>query len=192
MALTESPPEITAAPAVDEPIGETPRTSEPTALERVLGSGQHAVIGRVFVAGSLLFLLAALVISALGDLDEATDHGVFEPDAAARLFANHQIALLLVGILPLLIGIAFCVVPKQIGSPSLAFPRAAAAAAWTWLGSAIVFVVAVAADGSYGGESTEVARLGNVAVGGLIVALSLATICLAVTVLTLAARHRHR
>jgi heme/copper-type cytochrome/quinol oxidase subunit 1 len=78
-----------------------------------------------------------------------------------------------------------CVVPKQIGSPSIAFPRAAAAAAWTWLGAAIVYVVAVAADGSYGGESSKAALLGNVAVGGLVVALLLGAICVAVTVLTL-------
>jgi heme/copper-type cytochrome/quinol oxidase subunit 1 len=185
MALTESPPEIDEATAVAEPLDDTHRTTEPTAFERIVGSGDHRVLGRILVGASLLFLVVDLVISGLVDLDTATSQGVFRPDVTERLLLNHQLGLLLIGVLPLLLGIAYCVVPTQLGSPSIAFPRAAAAAVWTWLGSAIVFIVAVAADGGYGGGSVDAARLGNVATGALIVSLLLGVICVAVSVLTL-------
>jgi heme/copper-type cytochrome/quinol oxidase subunit 1 len=124
-------------------------------------------------------------VSGLVDLDTATNRGAFRADVTERLLLNHPLGLLLIGVLPLLLGIAYCVVPAQLGSPSIAFPRAAAAAVWTWLGSAVVFIVAVAADGGYGGGSVDAARLGNVATGALIVSLLLAAICVAVSVLTL-------
>ncbi len=188
MALTE-----TAPPAIEEP-GAPPATGTrpaPTAVERVIAAVDHVTIGRVMVAVSLLASLVSLVVLALSNFDAATlDDGVAGTgmlgDAlSVRFAANAPIALLLCGVIPLFLGLAIVVVPRQVGSPAIAFPRLAAFATWTWLLSTVLFVVAVAADGSYGGSDTEMARLGNVAVGGLLVSLAMGAVCVAVTVLAL-------
>jgi heme/copper-type cytochrome/quinol oxidase subunit 1 len=188
MALTE-----TAPPAIEEP-GATPvagARSAPTAVERVIAAVDHVTIGRVMIGVSLLIALASLVVLAITNLDTATlDNGVpgtgmLGESLAIRLAANAPIALLLCGVLPLLLGLAMVVVPRQVGSPAIAFPRLAGFATWTWLLATGIFVVCVVADGSYGGARTDLARLGNVAVGGLVLSLAAGAVCVAVTVLSL-------
>ena len=44
--------------------------------------------------------------------------------------------------LPLFIGVATTVIPLQIGARAIAFPRAAAAALWTWLIGAALMIAA--------------------------------------------------
>ena len=62
MAVTETPPEtVDAASATDA----SPTPSQPTGLAAVLGSGDHKVIGRLYIATSLI--LGALVIGGPGD-----------------------------------------------------------------------------------------------------------------------------
>lgn len=185
MTMTDTPPTTDSAASAGRADSPPVRATEPTAFERLVGSGDHRTIGRAFVVCSLLFLAAGAVLSALLDVDTASDSSIFSGETAKRLLMNNQVGLLLLGVLPLLLGVAISVVPRQVGSPAIAFPRAAAAALWSWLGSSVVFIVTVAADGAYGGGHLKAARLGNVAVGALLVALCLAAICVAVTVLSL-------
>jgi len=188
MALTE-----TAPPAIEEP-GATPAAgtrTAPTAVERVIAAVDHVTIGRVMVGVSLLVSLASLLVLAVTNLDTATldggvpGTGILGEAVAIRLAANAPIALLLCGVLPLLLGLAMVVVPRQVGSPTIAFPRLAGLATWTWVLATGIFVVCVAADGSYGGAKTDLARLGNIAVGGLVLSLAAGAVCVAVTVLSL-------
>lgn len=183
MALTETPPETAEAPA-REPVAAPPPRTDPTIVERVVGTGDNQLIGRMFVLMSLLFGAAAIVAGSLRDFDVASGFSLFNGSASNRLFQNAAPGVLLLGIVPLLVGIAICVVPRQLGSPAIAFHRAASAAFWGWLGSAVLFIVAESADGGYGGGNLKMARLGNLAVGGMMVALMLASICIAVTVLS--------
>ena len=55
MALTQSRSDVSAAPPAQ---ADDPR---PTGFAGVLGSGDHKVVGRLFIAMSLLFLLVAEV-----------------------------------------------------------------------------------------------------------------------------------
>ena len=183
MAMTDTSPEIDTKAVVDPSHSEVVRKTEPTAFERVVGSGDHRIIGRWFIGASLAFLAAGTVLSVLVDLDTATDQSLFRPDITARMIMNEQVALLLLGIVPLLLGLAIAVVPAQVGSAAIAFPRAAAASLWSWLGASIIFIVSVVTDGSYGGGIDKTARLGNVAVGAIMLSLCLAAVCVAVTVL---------
>ncbi len=184
MALTE-----TAPPEIEESTTSAPygfvRRAEPSGLERVLTTSDHQTIGRLYVGFAVAFLVLDLIVAALVNLQIASDGGVLDALVAARLDMNHLLGLALCGVLPLALGLASVIVPKQIGSPTLSFARAAAWAQWTWLLSAILFGVAVLADGSYGGGNENMARLGNVAVGGMLVALSVGVVCVAVTVLNL-------
>ncbi len=190
MALTEAASSETddTASAVDvaTPVTGAIRSGGP---ERILGSGDHAAIGRVFVGVALLFGLIDLVASALVNFDAAaydagTGEGFLKAEVALRLGLNHQLGLLLCCVLPLVLGLGLIIVPRQLGAAAIAFPRAAALSLWTWLLSSILFVVAVIFDGSYGGADAKFARLGNVATGAMLVALCIGAVCLAVTVLT--------
>jgi len=184
MALTETAPPEIEEPTTSEPYGMV-RRAQPSGLERVLTTADHQTVGRLYVGFALAFLVIDLMVASLVNLQIASDGGVLDALVAARLDMNHLLGLALCGILPLALGLASVIVPKQIGSPTLSFARAAAWAQWTWLLSAILFGVAIVADGSYGGDNEAMARLGNVAVGAMLVALSVGVVCVAVTVLNL-------
>ena len=59
----------------------------------------------------------------------------------------HSVSALLLGVLPLLIGLATAVVPLQVGASTVAFPRASAASYWVWLVSGGILCVSYAVDG---------------------------------------------
>lgn len=172
MAVTET------SPATDEPG--TDRVVGPNAVEQLLGSIDHKVTGRIFILFSLLFVAFDLVAAALVNIDAAAD--LFSEELSIRLWLNHPIGLLLGGVLPLILGLAIYLVPLQVGSPSISFPRAAAMSAWAWLMGVILFSIALGFDGSYGGTKLEMARLGNVSVGLMAVALMAGVGCVMVTV----------
>ncbi len=176
MALTETRPEASGTPAAAD---ERPA---PGPLERLIGSGDHTAIGRLFIGGSLLLTAVTLITLALVGIDQATDNG-FLGSRTGMLGSSSLVALLLLGGVPLLLGVAISVVPFQLGSPSISFPRAAALSLWTWLVSAVIFIVSVAIDGGVGGGDTDAARLGNLAMGAMMVALGLGAVCVATTVM---------
>src|SRR6187200_52184 len=72
MTLTETRPET-------ETEGSTasPRPT-PTALERLVGTGSYASIGRLYIGFSLVFALVAGVVRLLVGLDIATDNAFLE------------------------------------------------------------------------------------------------------------------
>ena len=85
---------------------------------------------------------------------------------------------------PALLGLAMVVVPLQVGSRSIALPRAAALAFWGWLLGAFSFAAAPAlTSGSDGSETAQLLYLPSV--GLITVTLVVASICLATTVITL-------
>lgn len=183
MALTETRPDITEPSAAAE--SEAPVRTEPTAVEKVLGTGDHKSIGRIFIGASLLFLLTDVFLAALVNFHIAADGDLLEATVANRLWLNHPIALLLCGALPLLLGLAIYIVPLQVGAPTIAFPRAAAMSLWGWLAGTVLFSIALAAKGSYGGSSDSMTRLGHVSFGLLMVALLVGVVCVMTTVLSL-------
>jgi heme/copper-type cytochrome/quinol oxidase subunit 1 len=176
MALTETRPETSGAPA------SAPERPAPGPLERLIGSGDHTAIGRLFIGFSLLLTAVTLITLAVVGVDRATDNG-FLGHRTDMLGSSSLVALVLLGGVPLLLGVAIAVVPFQLGSPSIAFPRAAALSLWSWLVSAAIFIVSVAIDGGVGGADTDAARLGNLAVGAMMVALGLGAVCVATTVM---------
>lgn len=190
MSVTDAPPEIdmVVEPAID---GAPPKMtsgrplSDVTAAEQILGATDHRTIGRGFVGASLLFLGIHLVIAAISNADAASGGDILSGGVAARFGLNHPLGLLLSGVLPLFVGLGMIVVPRQLGSPAISFPRAAAFSLWFWMLASVIHIVSMLADGSYGGQNTELARLGNVAVGGLLVSLCIGIVCVAVTVLGL-------
>ncbi|MFL6205631.1 MAG: cbb3-type cytochrome c oxidase subunit I [Acidimicrobiales bacterium] len=181
MTVTEDAP--AAAPAVSQPTATTPAG---TGLAATLGTGDHKVIGRIWLAASLLHLViagaAALFVAVL-----RIDPADLDNDFFAQAVTLRSIGGAFLFLLPLTIGIATLVVPLQVGAYTIAFPRAAAAAAWTYLLAGGLIIGAYAIDGGPFGSDTDGVRLFVVAFLLLVLALAVAWISIGTTVLALRA-----
>ncbi|MYG93560.1 MAG: hypothetical protein F4138_00980 [Acidimicrobiia bacterium] len=133
-----------------------------TDLAGILSSSHHQVIGRLYV-------LCALGLSGLGlglgllmnlekvDLDAGL--GIFgNTNELFQVFALYRTTLIMCGLVPLLLGLATAVIPKQLRTVTVAYPRAAAAAFWTWLIGAITHIVATFSYGGLGSLQAGAAR----------------------------------
>lgn len=187
MTITESPAETTATTVA------TPE--QPSGLYQLIATGDHTTLGRLYVGLSTLFLLVAGVIGVLNGVEklDTTTIDVFGGVTSTwQSFIAFRLAVVFAGLLPLFIGLATAVVPLQVGSPAIAFPRAATAAFWTWLLGVGFLIGGFAADGGLGeapgftggtnGDGVTLTILGLCVV---IVALLLASVCIATTVIAL-------
>jgi heme/copper-type cytochrome/quinol oxidase subunit 1 len=177
MALTET------RPTTDSEAVVAPQQPAPSAVERLIGSGDHLSIGRTFIVLSLVLGLVSAAGLTLSGIDTVTGNDLLGT-AAPMVWASSTLGLVLGGVMPLLLGIAIAIVPLQVGSPSLSFPRAASLALWSWFVGAIVFAVSVVIEGGIAGTDMDAARLGNLAVGLMMIALGLASVTVATTVLS--------
>ena len=182
MTVTEDAP--AAAPASSEPTAPAPAA---TGLAAILGTGDHKVVGRIWLVASLLQLVlagaAAIWVSVLRiDAEQLAQDA---PDFFAQAFTFRGIAGTFLFLLPITIGLATVVVPLQVGAATIAFPRAAAAAAWTYLLGGALVVAAYAIDGGALGDDTDGVRLFTLAFLLVLVALVVAWICIATTVIAL-------
>jgi heme/copper-type cytochrome/quinol oxidase subunit 1 len=179
MTVTEDAP--AAAPATSQPTAPTPAA---TGLAAVLGTGDHKVVGRLWLTAALVHLVvaggAALFVAVLRIDPTDLDNDFFQQAVSLRSIGGAFLFLL-----PLTIGLATLVVPLQVGAPTIAFPRAAAAAAWTYVIAGGLVLGAYAIDGGPFGGDIDGVRLFTVAFVLVLLALAVAWICLATTVLAL-------
>ena len=126
----------TAAPA-------TAALTRPHGLAGLLGTGDHKALGRVLITLSVLVVAAAEVLGFLLRLDsiDGTKHSLLSAAKSASLSTLQPTGIVLVGLIPLLLGIGLVVVPLQIGARAVAFPRAAAAAVWGYFMAGTLFIV---------------------------------------------------
>lgn len=184
MAITETPTtEASSATAAAAPAGYV----EPTGFGAVIGTGDHKTVGRLYIGTASLFGVAAFLLVALSDLQGIGDGGtILGLSSAFPVFTLGQLALALLVAIPLLLGLATAIVPLQVGANTVAFPRAAAAAFWTWLLSAGALICAYAIDGAIGsGGNPESQQLALIALIGLAVSLSIGSVCVVTTVVAL-------
>ena len=177
MALTET------RPTTDSEAVVAPQQPAPSAVERLIGSGDHLSIGRTFIVLGLVLGLVSVAGLVVSGIDTATS-GDLLGTAGPMVWASSSLGLVLAGVLPLLLGLAIAIVPLQVGSPSISFPRAAALGLWGWVVGAIVFAVSVVIEGGIGGTDMDAARLGNLAAGLMMISLGLAAVTVATTVAT--------
>jgi heme/copper-type cytochrome/quinol oxidase subunit 1 len=184
MTVTEAPRDA----AVEAAAAPSP-SAPPTGLAAVVGSGDPRIVGKLFVGTSLLFLLASGVAGALVGFEQfdSASGDIFGAETALRVFTLHSTTALFLGVLPLFVGLATAVVPLQVGASTVAFPRASAAAYWTWLVSSGLVLASYAFDGGPFGSEDDLVALYVAGLIALIVALAVATVSLVTTVLTLRA-----
>src|SRR5918994_4441573 len=184
MTVTEAP----RAAAVEAPAAPS-RSAPPVGLAAVVGSGDPRTVGKLFDGTSLLFLLASGVVGALVGFEQyqADTAEIFGAETAVRMFTLHSTAGLFLGVLPLLLGLATAVVPLQVGAPTVAFPRASAAAFWVWLVSGGLVLASYAIDGGPWGTESDAVGLYVLGLIAVSIALFVATASVVTTVLTLRA-----
>ena len=199
MTVTEERPEVDA----DSPDGEAQEPLAASGLAAALATGDHKALGRMYVLFGLAGGMLALVLNLLVSLERTGIRSIsvldWGGDTAVTFFQAWSLSrtsLLFFCVLPLIIGLATYVVPLQVGAPSIAFPRAAAAAFWTWLIGIGIHVATVFVDGGLGrptlpdgftqvqGPDPEAVELSMLSIGVTTLAVLLASMCIVATVIT--------
>ena len=182
MTVTEDAPAAVSAPP--EPTAPSPAAS---GLAAVVGSGDHKVVGRIWLVAALLHaaLAGTAAIAVAGEKIDLSTNEVIGSDWFGQIFAYRSIGAVFLVLLPLTIGLATAIVPLQLGASTIAFPRAAAAAVWTYLVGGGLVVAAFAMDGGPGGTDVDGVRLFVVALILVLLAEAVALICIATTVIAL-------
>ncbi|MEM9467989.1 MAG: cbb3-type cytochrome c oxidase subunit I [Actinomycetota bacterium] len=186
--MTESPP-VEAAEA-------EPKAAAEVAAEGLytwLSTSDHKVIGRIWIRLSLLLLVAATALGAAVAVEQAngSDELFGGLNAYFQMWGLSRFGLVLMVAVPLFIGLATIVVPMQVGSSNIAFPRAAAAAAWGYVFGSVITIVSVIAGGGWGaldgvsGEEADAIELTLLGTGLLIASILLASVCIVTTVISL-------
>src|SRR5690606_4084121 len=182
MTVTEDAP--AAVSAASEPPAAVPAN---TGLAAILGSGDHKVVGRLWIVASLFHLLlagAAALAVALERID-LSGVDVLDADWFGPLYAYRSVGMAFLFLLPLTIGVATAIVPLQVGASTLAFPRAATAAAWSYLLAGGLLVGSILIEGGPYGTDVDGVRLFVVSFALVLVAQAVAWVCIATTVLSL-------
>jgi len=131
-------------------------------LAGILSTGDHRVIGRLYIVFSLILSGLALIVGMLIGIEQADIDGGFgvfgQANELFQVFGLYRTTLILCGLVPFFLGLATAVIPNQIRASSVAFPRAAAAAFWTWLVGAIAHIAATFSYGGLGSFQADAAR----------------------------------
>lgn len=115
----------------------------PKGFSGLLGTGDHKALGRVLITLSVLVVAAAEVLGFLLRLDtlDGSKHQLLSTAKYYSLSTLQPTGVVLVGLIPLMLGIGLVMVPLQIGARAVAFPRAAAAAVWGYFMAGTLFIV---------------------------------------------------
>ncbi len=122
-----------------------------------LTSTDHKKIGRLFIGGGLLGLLATIVVNLLIGVERLDGGDVaLDADAWVQLFSAQRFGLVFGTALPLAMGLCVAVAPLQLGARSIAFPRLAQSGFFMWFGGFVLAIVAVASNGGFDGDADMV------------------------------------
>jgi cytochrome c oxidase subunit 1 len=182
MALTETRPDTHAHSST---TGADGGATAPTTVDGVLGTGDHKTIGRLFIIGGVFCLIGALILGVVAvfyanNFDSLAAGGT---DYLPQIWSLSRDLALFGGLAPILIGIALYMVPLQIGAPSTAFPRGAAAALWTWFLGTDLLILAYVFNGGPGGGRADFVVLWAASLAMMLGGLVWAMVCIATTIL---------
>jgi len=185
MTMTETRPSAAAPEPTEIDVADAPAAT-PGVLG-VFGTGDPAVLGRLWIGTAVLFLLGVLVLATVVGAETLKPATLefFSQRSYLQAFSLVHVGLVFLGAIPLLIGVATVVVPRQLGIATVAFPRAAASAYWAFLLGGAMLVTSYLINGGPGGRSREAVDLFIVSLGMVGVALIVASLSLATTVLAL-------
>lgn len=150
-----------------------------------LTTTDHKRIGRLFLGGGALGVLAGVVVAVLLGVERiSTSSELLDVNALGQLFALERFGLTYLGLAPLIIGVALAIVPLQLGARSLAFPRVAVAGFWLWLVGAVLAIYSIVNNGGPNGGNTRFVELFMLSAMLVIAGLVAGLVSLATSVLT--------
>ena len=191
MTVTEEKPEVGALVAATDAGEEAPPPRPaPRGVAGALGTADHKVVGRLYLAVALVLLGASLVLAVLVGV-EGMDLGslnVLSSETFFQIYTLSRVGIVFLGLLPALLGLAIYVVPLQVGASAVAFPRTAAASFWGWLLGSGLLVGGYAINGGPGGGRVEGVLLSYAAWIMVIISLLAGVVCVVTTVLSLRPR----
>lgn len=168
-------------------------------LAGTFGTADHKNLGRLYILFGLTGGFLSLILHFLVRLERINIAGTSILDFGSnnqyfQTWSLSRTSLLFFCVIPLILGLATYLVPLQIGAPSVAFPRAAAAAFWAWLVGILIHAVTVFSDGGLGvpesltefaqGMDPEATELSILSIAMVAIAVLLASITLIATIVT--------
>lgn len=179
MAVTDTAP----APAVEGGADPTPTTTDPVGA--ALGSGDHKVVGRLFIVLSLVMLLATTIAGTALGFERIDQDGfeLFSGETYFQMSTLEATSLVFLVLVPLLLGLAIYLVPLQVGARRITFPRAAAASFWGYLVGSGMVIASYGINGGPGGGDAVAVDLWIASFAFLVLSLLLATVCILTTII---------
>ncbi|MCU1657728.1 MAG: cytochrome c oxidase subunit, partial [Pseudonocardiales bacterium] len=117
-------------------------------LSPLLHTTDHKIIGRMYLVTSFAFFIAAGAMAMLMRAELARPGMQFlSPEQYNQLFTMHGTIMLLLFATPLVFAFANLVLPLQIGSPDVAFPRLNAFSYWLFLFGGLAVMAAFLTPG---------------------------------------------
>lgn len=144
MALTQTSPENVAPEAPKTGLSAPAPSMGPGA-----GGNDHKVVGTEYLVMAVLFLVAGGVLALLMRAQLVSPDGDLFTDRQYRtLFTFHGTFSVFLFLVPLWVGLATLVVPLQIGSARLAFPRLQTMALWMTFSAGALVIAAAFVQGA--------------------------------------------
>lgn len=151
----------------------------------VFTSADHKITGRLYLAGGLLGLVASVVINVMLNVERLDGvDTVLGYQILPQLVDAQRVGLVFATLLPLAMAACIAIVPIQLGSRSIAFPRLASTGFWMWFGGAILTVFALVNNGGTLGTDANAVDLFIVAIGLMAIGLTASAGAVATTILT--------
>jgi cytochrome c oxidase subunit 1 len=191
MAMTETsdaPPRGAEGSADAAAVAASPAPVEPAGLAGWLSTSDHKRVGRMWLATSLVFLLVGGVLGELlgaERLDTGAD--ILERGTFAQVSTLHSEVGVLLFLVPFFIGLATYLVPLQVGSPEIAFPRGSATAFWGYVVSGLLLCGSYVADGGITGTTPTAVDLYLLSIIVLAVSLGIGVLSVLTTAFTMRA-----
>lgn len=150
-----------------------------------LTTTDHKRIGRLYIGtGALAFLASAVVALLLGIERISPTREMLDVNSLTQLFSLQRFGFTYLTLVPLLLGVGLAIVPLQVGSRSLTFPRLAAAGFWAWFIGAVLAVYALVNNGGPNGGNPRFVDLFTLSVALVAAGLLFGAVSLVTTILT--------
>lgn len=167
-----------------DPAQESAQDSIGGEIPAIVASADHQYLGRLWMIAAILFGGFIFVIGIILSFATRSSDAFGGVASHAAIFSLYQVGLLFLFLVPLLIGLATHIVPRQIGANSLVFPRAGFGAFWGWAIGGILFIVSWAIRGGLApGGSQEAVELSLLSLALIVASIVVATLSLVSTII---------
>ena len=182
MTTIESSPDTVMAASSDR---NADSSSMLESVASIFTSTDHKTTGRLYLAGGLLGLVTAVVINVLLSVERIDGvDTVLGVEILPQLVDAQRVSLVFATLLPLAMAGCVAVVPMQLGSRSIAFPRLASSGFWMWFGGALLTAFALLNNGGTFGSEADAVGLFIAGIGLMAVGLTASAAAVATTIFT--------